>query len=197
MFSLSTVSPNDISNAVHIFTFTSEIQVCCWLNVRFLLIELRRRRITLKWLSEIVSGGSSGSISQLQCTFALRMPCQVFLFSPLADLLHTATCGPLRAALPAFVPAAWLIALDAAACPRRVGRPLRKKNTSQHVPNKFKRLWNSAGGRGQPIPLWQWWMAGTRNGKEIHGRCLFICSRTWQWRSFTRGQTPTGGVDSC
>lgn len=103
MFSLSTVSPKYISNGVHIFTFTSEIQVCCWLNVRFLLIELWRHRITLKWLTEIISGGSS--ISQLQCTFAMRTPCQVFLFFRLllTCLLHTATCGPLRAALPAHV----------------------------------------------------------------------------------------------
>lgn len=27
--------------------------------------------------------------------------------------------------------------------------------------------------------------------KEIHGRCLFMCSRSGQWRLFTYGQTPT------
>lgn len=55
----------------------------------------------------------------------------------------------------------------------------KKKNTLQHVPDKFERLWNSAGGRGQPIPPWQWWMASTGNGKRNSWQVLIYLQQDW------------------
>lgn len=112
-------------------------------------------------------------------SFVRKTRCQVVLnFSPLADLfvarckLQSAQSGTGSTCPNRVIDRVRCCSLSAAR--RKAARGKKKQTTLQHVPNKFKRLWNSAGGRGQPIPPWRWWMASTRNGRKCHGRCLFI-----------------------
>lgn len=127
MVSSSTVPPNDIFNAVHIYALTSEVLPCYWLNVGFLLIELRRHRMTLKiiiWSDQRREHHQSASMHS--CSED-AVPGSSFFNS--CRLTSCAHCN----LQPARVPTAWLIAPDAAACPPRVGRPLgEKKTTKKH-----------------------------------------------------------------